>query len=106
MQPETPDIIAKLQPILSKPLSLSKLQQQILLLQSLRYELAEASTKARESLVERRRTCLYPKDASMTELDRKTRLEADTSAYEQTADFLSKLEEIVADYIQLGRLLL
>jgi vacuolar-type H+-ATPase subunit E/Vma4 len=99
------DIVDKLQPYLSVSIPINPAAH-LRALEALRLELAKASTEAHQKLVEKRRQALWPKDKELTELDRKTRLDGDTAVYEADALFLEKLEEIVKDRLELGKLLL
>lgn len=98
-------IVDKLQPYLSIPIPTNP-QAHLRGLESLRYALAESAVEAHQKLLEKRRQALWPKDKELTELDRKTRLDGDTAGYEADYEFLLKLEEIVKDRIELGKLLI
>lgn len=98
-------IIDKLQPYLSIPIPVNP-RVHLRGLESLRYALAEAVVDAHQKLLEKRRQALWPKDKELTELDRKTRLDGDTAGYEADYEFLVKLEEIVKDRLELGKLLI
>jgi hypothetical protein len=105
---DLPPIVNKLRPFLSKelPKASSALRQHLTGLECLRYALAEARVNAHQSLLEKRRQVLWPKDKDMTELDRKTRLDGDVAVYEKNYQFLVQLEEIVRDRLELGKLLI
>lgn len=105
---ELPKIVEKLRPLLSQPIPLSSgsLRHHLQTLESLRYALAEARVDSLQSLQEKRRQALWPKDREFTELDRKTRLEGDVAVYEKNYQFLLQLEEIVRDRLELGKLLI
>jgi len=98
-------ILGKIKPYLES-IELLKLQQQILSLQFLRVELNTETRKALAILQETRRRMLWPKDKDLTELDRKTRMNADCAEYEQSYEFLLKLENIVQDQIDIMKILL
>lgn len=105
------DLYQKLRDPLSLPLSLDRntLAQQLIELNTLQYELAYTRCEWLQKLYEARQRVLIPKDdqyAKMTELDRRTALEANTAPIEKDLRFMEALESIVQERLELGRLLL
>lgn len=58
---------------------------------------------ALSELYKARFNALMPKSSSMTEIDRKTRLDSDTREYQQSVDELKDLQEIIKRRISLGQ---
>ena len=50
-----------------------------------------------------RSNALMPKSSTMTEIDRKTRLDADTREYQQTADTLKDLQDAIKRRVSLAQ---
>lgn len=88
------------------PLDEKRLTQELVALDGCRYDLAEKSAKWHRLVAEARRRYLHPKDKDLTELDRTTMLDANIGEVRQDYEFLCKLEELVRDRIELGKLLL
>lgn len=59
--------------------------------------------EAMSELFRARRNALMPKSSTMTEIDRKTALDADTREYQQKADLLRDAQEIIKRRISLGQ---
>jgi hypothetical protein len=100
------DLIEKFQPFLSFPIPAENLREHAIGLEGLRYELLSQKVQARLILQEKRRQMLWPKDKDMTELDRKTRMDADCAGYEKDYELLLGLEEIVKDRLELIKAML
>lgn len=73
-------------------------------LEALRYELAEVTSTVLQELYEKRAQSLVPKDAQWTDLDRKTMLDGFVAEKERDYQFLTRLEVIVSDRIDLAKL--
>lgn len=58
---------------------------------------------ALSELYKARYNALMPKSSTMTEIDRKTRLDSDTREYQQSVDELKDLQEIIKRRISLGQ---
>jgi hypothetical protein len=106
----SPEIISKSGELLRKPLSLAQedLEQFLIDMDSIRYDIASATTEQLQLLHEKRKQMLWPKDAdkSLTELDRTTRLNADIAPIERDYQMLIRIEKLVEDKIQLALMLL
>lgn len=90
------ELLKKLRPLLtSKSPDLSELQ-------SLMLELAEAKAKALQDLYEKRPEMLRPKEKDVTDLDRKTQMEAWTAQKEHDYMLLCDVWEVVLDLIKTG----
>lgn len=102
------DIIARVGAYLRQPLSIhkSELIKALTALESLRIDLLEVSVDWQEMLAEKKAQYLMPKDKDWTELDRKTRLNAQLANIERDAEFLAGLQVIVQERIKLGSILL
>lgn len=75
-------------------------------LEALRLEVAEKRVDWLKMLQEKENQMLHPKDTNLTELDRKTMLHASTAVIRRDYEFLGKIEEIIKDRLELGKLLL
>lgn len=88
------------------PSGKEKLVDELRCLDACRYELAKKSAEWHRVLAEQKNRMLHPKDKDMTELDRNVMLDAHVAVVRQDYEFLCKLEELVKDRIELGKLLL
>lgn len=88
------------------PTGQKKLIDELVSLEACRYELAKYVTEWHMLLTNKRRQVLHPKDKDFTELDRTVMMDANVSVIRQDYEFLVKLEELVRDRIELGKLLL
>jgi len=106
---EPPVIIAKLGELLreSIPVGNKALEAHMRAVEALRFELAQSTSDWTVELYLARKNMLWPKDfdKKLTELDRTTRLHADTGVIEKDLLMLSKLEILVAERLQLISLL-
>ncbi len=75
-------------------------------LEACRFDLAKKTAEWHRHTAEYKNRMLHPKDKDMTELDRTTMLEAHVAVVRQDYELLCKLEEIVKDRIELGKILL
>ena len=75
-------------------------------LEACRYDLARKSAEWHKLVAEYKNRMLHPKDKELTELDRTTMLDAHVAVVRKDYEFLCKLEEIVRDRIELGKILL
>lgn len=100
------EIIAKVGSYLREPLSVDKLQDQLIGLEALRFELAERKVEWLQLLHEKESQMLYPKDKDMTELDRKVRLNASVAVIRKDYEMLATLEKLVEQRLQFGKLLI
>lgn len=88
-----------------------KLQEHIIGLESIRFDLAEASVDTMRLLYEKRKQMLWPKDIPVgkkepTELDRSTYLNADTSTIERDYQFLIRIESLIQERLNIALKLL
>lgn len=102
------EIISKIGAFLREPLPSTKndLKDALIGLEGLRMELLDARVNWQMMLAEKRAQYLMPKDKDWTELDRKTRLNAQLANIERDTEFLLGLEKLVTERIQLGKILL
>lgn len=70
----------------------------------LRLEILDKRVEARRELQQKRRMMLYPKDKDMTELDRKTRLDADCAELERDYELLLGIENLLKEVQRLDNL--
>lgn len=75
-------------------------------LEATRFELAKATAEWHQLVAEYKNRMLHPKDKDMTELDRTTMLDYHVAVVRKDHELLMKLEELVKDRIELGKLLL
>lgn len=75
-------------------------------LEATRYDLAEATAEWHSKVAVYKNRMLHPKDKELTELDRNVMLDAHVSVVRKDYEFLCKLEELVKDRIELGKILL
>lgn len=109
MDYETPSaIIAKIGKYLGKELPDDKqaLIKHIKGLESLRFELLEATVEQHKLVAEMKRKMLHPKDKDYTELDRNVMLDAHIAIIRKDYEFLLNLSELIRDRIELTKLLL
>lgn len=62
---------------------------------SIQGEVAMATADSLKLLLEKRKQLLWPKDKDTTELDRKTRLDADTAPLQRDYELLIRIEELL-----------
>lgn len=86
------------------PRAQEDLEAHVIGLDSLRFDLAKERADAMQSLYEKRKQMLWPKDvdAKLTELDRNTRLNADVAILERDYQFLVRLEDLVEARVDLA----
>lgn len=100
------NIATKLAEYLGEPLPYTDseaLKAHLVGLEALRYELAEARIDALKALHKGERGVLHPKDPQLTELDRKTSLQALTADLRHDYEILLALEEITRERLEFGR---
>lgn len=88
------------------PTSGERLVAHLQALEACRFDLAKKAAEWHKLTSEYRSRMLHPKDKDLTELDRTTMLDAHVAVVRQDYELLCKLEEIVRDRIELGKLLL
>ena len=101
--------MAKLRKILDQPLNEevgNVIAKQLSECEAWSARVSYAYRIALQDLYRARRNALLPKDRTYTELDRTTRLEADTSEFQFRADVLKDLQEILKRRISLGQSIL
>lgn len=98
------DIIKEVGEFLRKPIFSEDVEEHIIGLDALRFDLAQAKVDAMKLLYEKRKQMLWPKDTveKLTELDRTTRLNGDVSTLERDYQFLQRLETLVDERIKLA----
>jgi len=100
------EIIAEVGEYLRKPLPRAQedLEAHVIGLEALRFGLAKATTDSLQTLYQRRKQMLWPKDAekNFTELDRTTRLNGDVAELERDYQFLVRLEALVEGRLNLA----
>lgn len=72
----------------------------------LQFDLTERRVDWLRLLSEKKNQMLHPKDKDLTDMDRKIMLNASVAVIERDYEFLVKLEELVKDRIELGKLFL
>ena len=88
------------------PQKKDKLVDHLLGLEACRYDLAQKVAEWHMLLADKKRQALRPKDKEYTELDRTVLLDADISIIRKDYEFLVKLDELVKDRLELGKVLL
>jgi hypothetical protein len=88
------------------PMGREKIRDHLQGLEATRYELAKVRCDWLQMLHEKKNQMLHPKDKDLTELDRKTMVNASVAVIERDYEFLCKLEELVKDRIELGKIFL
>lgn len=88
------------------PDDVNDLKEHLIGLESAQYELAEALVDQQRLLHEKESQMLHPKDANLTELDRKTMLNASVAVIKRDLDFLAKLEKLSSERLIFGQKLL
>ena len=88
------------------PTDQKKLVDELVGLEACRFELAKMTAEWHMLLADKKRQVLHPKDKDLTELDRNVMLDANVSVIRSDYEFLVKLEELVKDRIELGKVLL
>lgn len=100
------EIIKKVGEYLRKPIPTTQkdLKLHVIGLDALRYDLAEACYDSMQTLYQKRKQMLWPKDVEkgLTELDRNTRLNGDVAVLERDYHFLLKLQDLVESRIELA----
>lgn len=98
--------ITKLQELLQVPLDHfngARVREQLSECEAWSPVISSLYRHAASELYKARNNALIPKSSTMTEIDRKTRLEADTREYQQSVDILRDLQEIIKRRISLGQ---
>lgn len=92
-----PTIIKTLATILRVPIPTDgdELEAHIIELNALQYDLALELVNTQKLLYEKRKQLLWPKDKDQTELDRKTKLDADTAPIQRNYELLSRIELLI-----------
>lgn len=88
------------------PRNKDKLVDHMLGLEACRYDLSQKMVEWHMLLADKKAIALRPKDKDYTELDRNVLLEADISIIRKDYDFLVKLDELIKDRLELGKVLL
>lgn len=106
---ESPEIIKRAGDYLRNPLPKDnkKLLEHITGLESIRFELAEATVDTMRLLADKRKQMLWPKDVPIgkkepTELDRSVYLNSDTATIERDYQFLIRIESLIEDRLNLA----
>lgn len=106
----SPEIIERLGKVLRLPVPRASedLEEHLVLLDSLRVDLATAACDHMRLLHEKRKQMLWPKDfdKKMTELDRTTRLNGDVAIIERDYRLLERIEGILEGRMALALSLL
>lgn len=94
---ESPKIIQEVGEFLREPIPKIDIEDHIIGLEALRFELAKSTVEQLKLLQDKRKQLLWPKDMEkgLTELDRTTRLNADVSIINKDYEFLLRLETLV-----------
>lgn len=108
MELKSEKIIAEVGEFLRVPIPKDDLEDHIIGLEALRFELATQLVDSMMLLYQKRKQMLWPKDAEkgMTELDRTTRLNGDVAILERDYKFLQRLEELIDSRLKLAIFLL
>lgn len=90
------------------PRAQEDLEAHVIGLDALRFQLAQVTTDSLQTLYQKRKQMLWPKDAekSLTELDRTTRLNGDVAVLERDYQFLLRIEALVESRLNLALMLL
>lgn len=88
------------------PIQGKKLVDHLQGLEATRFDLAQAVVDWHQLLAEKKNQMLYPKDKDKTEMDRRVMLDASVAVIERDYKFLCKLEELVRERIELGKIFL
>jgi len=88
------------------PQNKDRLVDHLLGLEACRYDLSQKLTEWHLLLADKKAIALRPKDKDYTELDRNVMLAADVSVIQKDYDFLLKLDELIKDRLELGKVLL
>ncbi len=93
------DIISLTKDFLNEdvPIIESDIENALTSLEKLRLPLLEARIEAQTELLNKRRQYLHPKDKNLTELDRKTMLDANTTSFQANYELLNGLEYLLKD---------
>lgn len=98
--------IEKLQDILKTPLDHfngARVREQMSQCEAWSAVISSLYRHALSELYKARHNALMPKSSTMTEIDRKTRLDADTREYQESVDVLHDLQDIIKRRISLGQ---
>lgn len=71
------------------------LEEHVMDIVAIQADVALATADTLKVLLEKRKQLLWPKDKDTTELDRKTRLDADTAPLQRDYELLVRLEELL-----------
>jgi hypothetical protein len=100
------EIISRVGELLRQPLPTTEkdLRAHLVQLEALRFDLAQATTDAMQTLYEKRKQMLWPRDAEkgLTELDRTTRLNGDIAPLERDYQFLLRIESLIDGRLKLA----
>lgn len=91
------EVIGKVGALLQEDIN----EENILQLEKLQFELAQARTQTMQYLYEKESQMLYPKGKEVTELDRKISLNASVSVIRRDYEMLQSLEKLVVQRIEL-----
>lgn len=100
---ESPKVIAIVGAVLRQPIDMKAWKTQLVSLEALQFELAEATVDQMKMLYQSRKQVLWPKDfdKKLTELDRTTRLNADAAVIERDYRLLKRVQELVDSRLDL-----
>lgn len=100
------ELIQQVGKVLTEPLPMqpNDLYAYLANLDMLRMRVSRQRTTLQQTLYEARQRVLYPKAKEVTELDRKTMLDASTALIQADADFMVACEFILKDRVRLGLL--
>ena len=88
------------------PDDMGDLKEHLIGLEAAQYKLAEARVDWQRLLHEKESRMLHPKDANLTELDRRTMLNASVAVIKRDLDFLLTLEKLSSERLIFGQKLL
>ena len=99
----SPPIIHEVAELLGVPIPEDDLDAHIIALNALQYAVAVNTVDSLKLLYEKKKQILFPRDIpnmKMTELDRTTRLNADTAVLQRDYELLTKIELLIKDRIE------
>lgn len=104
----SPSIIPKIGELLREPLPTTRndLLTHVAALTSLQFELADQLTSWIQLLHEKRAQLLRPREKDITELDRKTYMDANVGVIEKDREFLQEITVITNQRLELAKIIL
>lgn len=100
------EIIRRVGVFLREPIPEVDIEDHLSGLEALRFDLAEATVDWQRLLAEKKNQMLHPKDKELTDMDRKVMLNASIAVIERDYEFLLRLEGLVSDRLDLGKMFL